>query len=121
QILLTQRGMFEDENCLTEKDVLLMAYSRVAICENPNDIFKYSKLREGGSADFIVIRNMLEENDLLCKDVLKELVWNKSKQDVELVVIQGNIWQENNYCALLNCVYEDLLKKLSEKLKEMKK
>lgn len=120
QILLTQRGMFEDENCLTEKDVLLMAYSRVAICENPNDIFDYIQLRKGDSANFIVVRNVLEEDDLFCSDVLRELVWGKSKNDIELMVMHGKIWQQNNYCVLLNCAYEDLLKKLSEKLKEIK-
>ncbi len=121
QMLLTVRGIFEDENCLTEKDVLLMAFSGTFLCENPNDIFEFTKLRIGEKANFVLIRNSLEEDASLQNDILKELVWNKSKHDVELVVMCGEIWQQGNFCGLLNCTYDDLIKRLSKKIKEIKK
>lgn len=121
QILLTMRSIFEDENCLTEKDVLLMAFSGTSFCENPIDIFEFTKLREGQKANFVVINNAFEEDEPLQKDLMKELVWNKSKHDVELVVMCGEIWQNRNFCGLLNCTYDDLIKRLSKKVKEIKK
>jgi len=77
QILLNHWGMFEDKNCLSEKDVLLMATKG------------RSTIRTGEKANFIVIENSTN----LYENILKKLVWGTSKKDITLSIIEGRILQ----------------------------
>lgn len=94
QILLTQRGLFEDENCVTEQEVLQMATlngSKILTGEE-------NLLKCGNFANFIVV----EKGESLYDDIFKTLVWEKSKRDVVLTVFKGDILQKNGKILMKN-------------------
>ncbi len=85
QELLHHRALFEDENVLTEKDVLEIA------CDK-------KQIKAGEMANFIAVSN----DNLDCDEVLKTLVWTKSKRDVEMTVYKGEILQKNGKIFMQN-------------------
>lgn len=87
QILMNMRSMFEDENILTEQEVLQMA------TRNGQKVV-FGKVRDfkvGSFANFIVIK----KEKSLYDDIFKTLVWTKSKKDVLMTVFDGEILQKN--------------------------
>ncbi len=77
QVLMTQWSLFEDKNCLTEKEAFLMTTN------------KATTLVEGEDANFIVVRR----EPTLYPTVLQNLIWGKSKKDVTMTVMNGRILQ----------------------------
>ena len=73
------------ENVLTEKDVLEIA------CDK-------KQIMVGEMANFIAVSNDNLESD----DVLKTLVWTKSKRDVKMTVYKGEILQKNGKIFMQN-------------------
>ncbi len=76
QILMQQWALFEDKNCISEKDVFLMATGEPTV-------------KEGDRATFIVVN----KERSLYPTILQSLVWGKSKQDVIMTVLEGRIIQ----------------------------
>ena len=97
QELLQHRSLFEDESILSEKDVIKIACNK-------------KEIGVGSFADFIVISN----DNLNCEDVLKTLVWTKSKRDVEMTVFKGEILQKNGKIFMQNLPQYDKIIKMIE-------
>ena len=108
QILMNMRGMFEDENVLTEQDVLTMATRNSAEIS----FGKILKIEKGEKADFIVVKNELSLYD----DIFKILVWEKTKKDVLMTVRHGEILQKNGEILMKNGTQCDKIKMLVKKL-----
>lgn len=87
QILMTQRGLFEDENCLSEQDVLKMATVVGGKILTGRD----TSIKELNDANFFVLKN----TPSLYDDIFKTIVWEKSKKDVTITVKNGEIVQKN--------------------------
>lgn len=87
QILMNQRGLFEDKNCVTEQEVLHLATT----CGAKILLGKSNEIEKGGDADFFVLENTISLYD----DIFKTIVWEKSKKDVVLSVKNGEILQKN--------------------------
>ena len=105
QILMTQRGLFEDENVISEQEVLQMAIFNGAqiLTGERNDI------KEGAVANFMVIKN----TPTLYDDIFKTLVWEKSKKDVTITVLNGEIVQKNGEIFMKNLPqYDKILEKI---------
>jgi len=94
QILLTQRGLFEDKNCLSEQEVLKMA------TVNGSKILtgQENRIEEGKIANFIVVKKRIS----LYQDIFKILVWEMSKRDVLMTVCKGEILQKNGEILMQN-------------------
>ena len=110
QILLTQRGLFEDENCISEQEVLNMATF------NGSKILYGTErsLKVGESADFIVVNKGLSLYD----DIFKTLVWEKSKKDVVMTVFDGEILQKNGKIFMKNLPqYDTIIKELQQDIR----
>lgn len=110
QILMSQRGLFEGKNCISEKEVLSMACNAGAKMlfgeENP--------IKEGKKANFMVIKNAKSLYD----DIFKTLVWEKSKRDVVMTVLNGKILQKNGQILMKNCGnYDTIIMDIQEKLR----
>ena len=87
QLIISQRQLFESESVISEQDVL-----KIATINGAKILFKKENLvKEGDVANFIVIKNAFS----LYNDVFKTLVWEKSKHDVLLSVLNGEIVQKN--------------------------
>lgn len=94
QILMNMRGMFEERDVLTEQDVLQMA-----TVDGAHILSKeICGFKVGQSADFIVIK----KEDSLYNDIFKTLVWEKSKKDVLMTIVYGNICQKNGEILMKN-------------------
>ncbi len=78
QILSSQWTIFEDNTCLSEKDVLLFATNNK------------KSLNVGDKANFYVMENTTSLYD----NLLKCIVWGKSKKDVLFTIIEGNTAQQ---------------------------
>lgn len=87
QLLTNTWSMFEDKSVLSEKDVFKMATTDGSVAAG----MKLQKLQVGDYADFIVVKREVTLYD----DVFKTLVWEKSKKDVLMCVMQGKIVQKN--------------------------
>lgn len=98
QILMSQWQMYEDKNCMGETDVFLMATNQV------------STLEEGGSANFIVVRN----SPTLYDNLLQTLIWGKSKQDVLMTVFEGRIVQRQglSFSGISGLTQEELVEEI---------
>ena len=89
QILSSMRVIFEDENILSERDVLKMATADSTKIFNKSD--KTFDIKEGELASFIVVKS----NQTLYDDAIKSLVYEKSKRDVLMTVSNGMIFQKD--------------------------
>lgn len=86
QIVLTQRGLFEDVDCISEQEVLKLATI------NSGDILGCDlTVKEGNFANFIVVRH----SESIYNNIFKTLIWEKSKQDVLYTIKNGKIIQKN--------------------------
>lgn len=110
QILMTQRGLFEDKNCFSEQEVLLMA------C-NAGELLLFGEtnsIKNGAKANFIVIKNAKSLYD----DIFKTLVWEKSKKDVVMTVLNGKILQKNGQFLMKNWGdYDTIIMDIQERLR----
>jgi len=98
QMILTQRGLFEDKNIMDEKMAFKIACN--------GDVFGIKNAVETKNfANFAVV---LKENSLQ-NDVLKELVWSKSKKDVLMTVCNGEILQKNGKIFMQNLPQYDTI------------
>lgn len=110
QLLMTQRGLFEDKNCVAESDVLKIATLNGAKILTGQD----NKIEVGKNASFSVIKNTKS----LYNDVLKTLVWEKSKKDVVMTVVSGKILQKNGDFLMKNCAsYDTIIMNIQEMLR----
>lgn len=109
QILMTQRGLFENHDILDEKDVLKMVTfdgAKVLRLESYG-------LKKGNFANFIVV----SKNESLYSDLLKSLVWEKSKKDVVMTVQNGEILQKNGEIFMKNMPnYDTIISDIKQKL-----
>ena len=103
QILLTQRGLFEDETLFTEQEVLKMATINGAKML----IGKGNDLKVGADANFIVINKGLSLYD----DIFKTLVWEKSKKDIKMTILKGEIAQKSGEIVGKNDLNYDIILK----------
>lgn len=84
ELISNTRAMFEDVKIISEKDALKIATSGSILgFENT--------LKLGGFATFIVV----DGRESLYDDVLKTLVWERSKKDVLMCVRDGEVLQKN--------------------------
>ncbi len=94
QLIMTQRGLFENADCIEEKEVFEVAtYNGAKIL----GLEKYG-VEKGKFANFIVVSG----GKSLYDDVLKTLVWEKSKKDVFMTVHNGEILQKNGKILMKN-------------------
>ena len=109
QILMTQRAMFEDQSVISEQEVLKMATSNgIEILQG-----KRNQLEIGGVANFMVVKKGVSFYD----DIFSTLVWEKSKKDVVMTVLNGEIVQKNGEILMNNLPsYDKMLMKIIEKL-----
>lgn len=107
QILMTQRGLFEDKNVISEQQLLQMAtYNGARILTGEKN-----QLEVGSFANFMVIKKEIS----LYNDIFKTLVWEKSKKDVAMTVINGEIVQKNGQILMKNLPsYDKILTKIIE-------
>lgn len=102
QILMNMRAMFEDKNIISEQEVLLMATnSNPSIC-----LGEVGDIKVGETASFMVVRS----EPTLYNDIFKILVWEKSKKDVVMTVINGEILQKNGEILMKNWLSCDTIK-----------
>ncbi|MGN1200993.1 MAG: amidohydrolase family protein [Candidatus Caccovivens sp.] len=112
QLLLTQRALFEDESCVSESDALKIATYCGAKILTGNE----NAVKVGNSADFIVVRR----GETLYDDILKSIVWEKSKKDVALTIKNGQILQKNGEILMKNLPNYDKMIAELRKFKEKK-
>ena len=98
QMILTQRGLFEDQKIIDEK----MAFK---IACNGNVVGVKNNIEINNFANFAVV---LKENSLQ-NDVLKDLVWCKSKKDVLMTICRGEILQKNGKIFMQNLPQYDTI------------
>ena len=130
QILHAQRGLFEDESCITEKDVLQMALAGTFRSSDVCTIPEIVNLQEKSMASFIVVQDVgfamknVFQSDLYA-DIFKALVWGKTSDDVLMTVGNGQILQREGFCESIatGLTYEELAIKIVDemKLKEKRK
>jgi len=107
QILMTQRAMFEDETVICEQEVLKMATSNGSKIMYGNS----RQLEIGGAANFIVVRKEVSLYD----DIFKSIVWEKSKKDIVMTVLNGEIVQKNGEILMKNLPnYDKIFMKIIE-------
>ena len=107
QMLMSQRGMFEDENCLTEQDVVEIATNSALLGEN-------FAIEEGKNANFIVVKAGFS----LYTNALKTLVWEKSKRDIIMTVKNGEILQKSGKILMKNLPeYDKIMLDLQQRLR----
>lgn len=94
QILMNMRGMFEECDVLTEQEVLQMATVNGAKILSK----EVCSFKVGQPADFVVIK----KEDSLYDDIFKTLVWEKSKKDVLMTIVDGKICQKNGEILMKN-------------------
>lgn len=91
QLIFSMRSLFESENALSESDVLKIATNGAALgFEN--------KIKVGENATFSVICS----RESLYDNVLKTLVWERSKNDVVMSVKNGEVLQKNGEIFMKN-------------------
>lgn len=91
QMISSMRSMFEDENAMSESDALKIATNGAALgFEN--------KIKVGENATFSVICS----RESLYDNVLKTLVWERSKNDVVMSVKNGEVLQKNGEIFMKN-------------------
>ncbi len=102
QVLSSTRTLFEDENCLTEKDVLSFATNGFVFGID-------NRLKVGGRATFIVV----DKTQSLYDEPFKTLVWECSKRDVCLCVKDGEVLQKNGEILMKNLPdYDTIIRNL---------
>ena len=110
QIIMTQRGLFEDESCIDEKDVFQMATTggtKMLGIENYG-------VKKGSLANFIVVSG----GRSLYQNPLKTLVWEKSKRDVLMTVFKGEILQKNGEIFMKNLPkYDTIISEIQQRLR----
>lgn len=110
QLIMTQRGLFEDACCIEEKDAFEVAtYCGAKIL----GIEKYG-VEKGNIANFIVVSGGKSLQD----NVLKTLVWEKSKKDVLMTVANGEILQKNGEILMKNMPsYDTIISEILQRLR----
>ena len=107
QVLMSQRGMFEDENCLSEQEVFEIATNSALLGEG-------FAVEEGKNANFVVVKG----GSSLYANALKTLVWEKSKRDVIMTVKNGEILQKNGKIFMQNLPeYDRIMLDLQQRLR----
>jgi len=107
QILMSQRGLFEDEGIISEEEVLHIATFNGAqiLTGEKND------LSIGKKASFMVVK----KTPSLYSDIFKTIVWEKSKKDVVMTVFEGEIVQKNGEILMKNLPqYDKIIEKIIE-------
>ena len=98
-ILLSTSSMFEDANLLTESDALKIA-------TNGKVLGFDTDVKIGADANFVVVK----KGNSLHNNVMKELVWGKSKKDVQMTVFRGAILQKNGKILMQSLPQYDKIK-----------
>ncbi len=128
QILQAQRGMFEDEECICEKDVFVMALAGVYRSREQCSMEEVVSLKEGDFANFVLLSDIglpakgVYESDLY-SNIFKALVWGKSSDDILMSVGNGRILQKGGLCQSLTSglTYEEMAIKIAEEIKLRRK
>lgn len=94
QLLMTQRGLFESVDCLDERQVFEIATVFGAKVLG----LKNFGVAVGNCADFVVV----SKSQSLYENALKSLVWEKSKKDIVMTVLKGEILQKNGKIFMKN-------------------
>lgn len=104
QLIFAMRSMFENEAVLTEKDVLKIATSGAALGRE-------NVLKTHGNATFIVV----DGRESLYQNILKTLVWERSKKDVIMCVKDGEVLQKNGEIFMKNMPsYDTIIRNLKQ-------
>ena len=107
QMILTQRGLFEDQKIIDEK----MAFK---IACNGNVVGVKNNIEINNFANFAVV---LKENSLQ-NDALKDLVWCKSKKDVLMTICRGEILQKSGEIFMQNLPqYDKIITAIQQKIR----
>ena len=107
QLVSSQRSLFENQSVLSESDALLIA------C-NSSFLGFENKIKEKNLAHFAVVK---KENTLQ-NDVLKDVVWGKSKKDVLMTVFKGEILQKNGKIFMQNLPqYDKIILEIQQRLR----
>lgn len=108
QLIMTQRGLFENVDCVNEQDAFEIVTTGGA------KVLKLEKygVEEGNFANFIVVDNEISLYD----NILKSLVWEKSKKDIKMTVLNGQIIQKNGEILMKNGQQCDKIKTTIQRL-----
>lgn len=107
QMILTQRGLFEDQKIMDEK----MAFK---IACNGNVVGVKNNIEINNFANFAVIS---KENSLQ-EDALKDLVWCKSKKDVLMTIYRGEFLQKSGEIFMQNLPqYDKIITVIQQKIR----